>query len=59
MITTDLDGRVAPQIMIGTEDKLGANPSSVSMCQEPRARKLEDHHIVNCLPLRRRPRRSQ
>jgi LacI family transcriptional regulator len=49
MITTDLDGRFAPQIMVGIEDTLGADKSSVIMCNSRGRAELEDHHIRELL----------
>lgn len=49
MITADIDGRFAPQIMFGVEDALGADRSSVIMCNSRGRQDLEDHHIRELL----------
>ena len=49
MITTDLDGRFAPKIMTGVEDALGADRSSVILCNSRGLPELEEHHIRELL----------
>lgn len=49
MITTDLEGRFAPQIMAGLEDALGAERSSVIMCNTRGRADLETHHLEDLL----------
>lgn len=49
LITSDLDGRFAPQIMMGVEDALGADRSSVIMCNSRGDSDLETHHIRELL----------
>lgn len=49
MIATDFEGRFALQIMVGVEDALGADQSSVIMCNSRGRRELEEHHIRELL----------
>jgi LacI family transcriptional regulator len=49
IITSDLDARFAPQIMMGAEDALGADRSSVLLCNSRGNPELERHHIQELL----------
>ena len=49
VITSDLDARFAPQIMMGAEDALGADRSSVIMCNSRGDPEMEKHHIEELL----------
>jgi LacI family transcriptional regulator len=49
IVTPDIDGRFAPQIMAGVEDALGTDRSSVIMCNSRGRDDLETHHIRELL----------
>jgi LacI family transcriptional regulator len=49
VITSDLQGRFTPPIMMGAEDALGADRSSVIMCNSRGNPDLEKHHIQDLL----------
>ncbi|MBK7819958.1 MAG: LacI family DNA-binding transcriptional regulator [Tessaracoccus sp.] len=49
IVTPDIDGRFAPQIMAGVEDALGADRSSVIMCNSRGREDWEVHHIRELL----------
>lgn len=45
IVTSDLDGRFAPQITVGAENALGADQSTVLLSNSRGDRALESHHI--------------
>lgn len=49
IITSDLDGRFSPRIMMGAEDALGAEKSSVVLCNSRGEPALERHHVQELL----------